>query len=291
MNKHIVAGVSAFLISLLLCGCSQFQNQMAKTTSKMAKLDNFRVETEILLETTTTIGGQKLTGSASVTGDMDVQTDPLLVRTDMQLEALGSRFPLQFYISKDYATIEFYDYSQDRPIESSTITLVTARKPKITQALKLLIRCGDYFDDPVSDEVNGRTVKRYDGLLPDEYVEAALILLNLKEADGNENEDAEERLTAEEKLTALREREEAGEAEAEDVAGLPAAIWVDEENMIVQVSVDISSFAQEIMDNLLALADEEYDLDGLVLDMEIRKMEATLTLSDFNSLETMKIPE
>ncbi len=290
--KQLILWLLAAMCCTALCGCSQFQNQMAKTTSKMAKLENFHVETEIRMDTLMTVGRQKLHGNAVVSGGMNVQTDPLLVKTDMLLDALGSEFPLQFYISKDYATIELYDYSADRPIESGTVSLVTAKKPKTTQALKLLIRCGDFFEDPVKDEVNGETVRRYDGLLPDEYIEDALVLLNLKEADEAEAGTEEVRMTAEEKLEELRRKAAAGEPEEEpSVSGLPAAIWVNEENMIVQVRVDISSFIQGIMDDLLALVDDNYDLDGLILGIEIQTMEATLTLSDFDSLEIMKIPE
>ena len=92
------------VLCLMLSGCGTFQVQMAKTTTRMAKLDNFHADVEAYAETRMNIGGQKIRMDAVVTGGFDMALDPLLIKTDLHLSTLGVERDLRLYIQKEYDT-------------------------------------------------------------------------------------------------------------------------------------------------------------------------------------------
>lgn len=282
--------VTALLMLLLLClgltGCGAFQMQMAKTTTRMAKLESFHTEAEIWLEALLTIGGQKVRMEAEVLGGFDTETDPLLIKTDLHLTTLGVERDLRYYIQKDYNTWNIYSWNEFENIDRVSVEESSAKRTRTTQALKLLIKCGESFADPVDDTVNGMPAKRYDGLFPDEYVDEALVLLDLKEAENvQESPAVTENADSETASTDVSDNEDG------HVSGLPGSIWVNEDDMIVQVDVDLAVFMQKLMDEAIQKLLEEYDLDGLVLDTELKSMDARLTFSNFNAVEKLSLPE
>ena len=168
-----------------LAGCGAFQTQMAKTTTKMARLSSFHTDVDLVGIGTAKIGEDPVRLKIRVTGGMDIETDPVLIKVDGKLAAFGQEWDLQFYIQKDYDTLSFYPYASDRIFDRLSQTEAVPKRAKTVQALKLLIKCGDYFLDGVPDTINGVSVKRYDGYLPKELVDQALVLLDLKDEEEN----------------------------------------------------------------------------------------------------------
>lgn len=314
--------VIAFCIPL--CGCGAFQTQMAKTTTKMANLDSFHADVDIELDTLTTIGGQELHLASTVTGGFDFESDPLLVQTDLLLDAFGQQNRVQCFIQKEYDTVRIIPWSDDRLFRELSLTMNAAKRIKVLQALKLLIKCADTFSDPVEDTLDGIIVKRYDGLFPQEYVDEALILLDLKEAEPESDAEvtaspvppspipaspaaASSEVTAsvsevseenpsnpassEEDSSDLELSEEGSPAPEEGPVGIPGSIWVGKDDMIVQVQIDVADFAQTVTDDFLDQFLDEYDLDGLELSVLLKSMSAKIHFSQFNEVEKLVLPE
>lgn len=287
IRRLLFFGLSLVLL-LGLCGCGAFQTQMAKTTSRMGKLQSFHGDVDIRLETLTTVGGQDLHLSATVTGGFDFESDPLIVKTDMMLETLGREIGLKFYLVKDFDTVSILPWDDGRAFRDLSLTMNAAKRIKTLQALKLLIKCSDSFSEPVPDTVSGAPALRYDGIFPDEYVNEALVLLDLKEA--------EESLPATIPSQAVSGSGSIGSTDTgsrveEPVSGIPGSIWVGEDDMITQVEIDIASFCQDIVDEWLEELLDEYDLDGLELKTQLQSMICRITFSDFNSVEKLVLPD
>ena len=288
---------------LTLSGCGAFQVQMAKTTTRMAKLDNFHADVEAYAETLMNIGGQKIRVNAIVTGGFDMGLDPLLLRTDLHLSTLGVERDLRLYIQKEYDTWTFAPWDEERLIDEATIEERSAKRTRAVQALKLLIKCGDFFLDPVDDTVNDIPARRYDGILPEEYVNEALVLLNIMEeepetpaeADGKNaapssavpsDENDAEQTTGGETETG----EDPGDTESMP-EGIPTSIWVNDDGMIIQVDLDLAGFLQNLLDGGLEDLLTDYDLDGLILESELKYIDVRLTFSQFDEVSSLRLPD
>ena len=308
-RRKITGCLLLFVMCLSFSGCGAFQVQMAKTTTRMAKLDSFHIDAEVYVGSMMNIGEQIIRMDATVTGGLDAETEPFLIRSDLHLETLGVERDLRFFIRKEYDTWDIVPWDEDRLIDGASIQERSAKRNRTTQALKLLIKCRDYFEDPVDDTVNGVHARRFDGVFPDEYVDEALILLNLKEpepspdpadeaaagaaAEAQTETDTEVRTvesTAAPAEAAGQAGEDAGEGEEETVSGLPGSIWINDDDMIVQVDVDLAGFLQRLMDQGLEQLLSEYDLDGLNLSGELQYVDARLTFSMFNEVPALKMP-
>lgn len=322
--RRITGCLLLFGLCFVLTGCGAFQAQMAKTTTRMAKLENFHVDAEAYLGTLMDIGGQLIRMEATVTGGFDAETDPMLLKTDLHLETLGVERDLRFFIQKEYDTWRFIPWDETRQVNQMSVEERSAKRDRTVQALKLLIKCGDYFADPVDDEVNGLHARRYDGVLPEEIVDEALVLLNVKENEDSSQSRPEEESSAANAAEIVQEGEtaasgnettadekdetekadgtsgtgdnaETGEAaedtEAQMPKGLPVSIWINDEDMIVQVDVDLMVFLQNLIEQGLEQLLTEYDLDGLILDAQLQFVDARLTFSQFDELEPLRLPE
>ena len=299
-GKRIIR-LLAILLTLCVCvplaGCGAFQTQMAKTTTRMSKLQSMHVEVLAAEKMRVNVGNQNIRVNTIITGGLDIETDPITVKTDLLLRTLGVERDVKAILQLDYDTLSIWPYDSDSTLERMSFTMKDAKRLKIVQALKLLIKCGDYFLDPVEDTVNGMPAKRYDGLFPDEYVEEALVLLDLKEAPEKEpvkpaaERAAEAGSTDEAQNVNTAEIQSGADAEDETEIGLPGSIWVGEDDMILQVDVDLSGFLQSLSDEFLRKLLETYDLDGLVLEAEIESLDARLTFSQFDAVEKIVIPE
>ena len=72
---------------------------------------------------------------------------------------------------------------------------------------------------------------------------------------------------------------------------LPGSIWVNGEDQIVRVEMDLAMFLQELFDEGLTELLNEFDLGGLKLDAEIRSVPARLTFSGFDEYNLLRLPE
>ena len=295
-NRRIVTGLLLLaVVCFTLSGCGAFQVQMAKTTTRMAKLDNFHADVEAYAEALMNIGGQKIHMAATVTGGFDAELDPLLLRTDLHLSTLGVERDVRMYIQKEYDTWTFAPWDEERLIDEATIEERSAKRSRAVQALKLLIKCGDFFLDPVDDMVNDLPARRYDGILPEEYVNEALVLLNIMEEEpetadsGEETPEASSDHTQEESGTEENGTEESTEENQPE--GIPASIWVDDDGMIIQVDVDLAQFLQNLLDGGLEDLQTDYDLDGLILESELKYVDVRLIFSEFDAVPALRLPD
>lgn len=278
------------VLCLMLSGCGTFQVQMAKTTTRMAKLDNFHADVEAYAETRMNIGGQKIRMDAVVTGGFDMALDPLLIKTDLHLSTLGVERDLRLYIQKEYDTWTFAPWDEERLIDKATIEERSAKRSRAVQALKLLIKCGDFFLDPVDDTVNDIPAHRYDGVLPEEYVNEALVLLNIME----EEEAAQQNTGDDAEVSSADPAENTAEGEASEESvpeGIPTSIWVNDDGMIIQVDVDLAGYLQKLMDGGLEILLTDYDLDGLILASELKYIDVRLTFSQFDEVPALRLPD
>lgn len=287
----------ALLLALCLglAGCSAFQMQMAKTATRMSKLKSFHTEVEAYVGTLFDVGGQKIRMEGTVTGGLDTTVDPAVVRTDLLLETLGVRREMRFDVWRENGEWRFAPWGEG-PASSSAgagASSAAASTNSVTEALNLLIRCEEYFADPVENTVDGVLTKRYDGVIPEAFLDEALGLLNLSPRPGAAAaaEPAPDGAAPESNAAEIIPDDTASGTAADTVTepaapavprGLPVSIWIDPEDRIVQVDADLTLFLRDMMDRGLDRLLLEYGAADLDLSQELQFVDTRLTFSRFD---------
>ena len=127
---------------------------------------------------------------------------------------------------------------------------------------------GAEFKEAGTEEINGSTATRYDGVITQEGLETVL------EASG-----------------VLDQYESMGIEGMDDLLGemgdLPMSIWIDNESGLpVKYEMDMAVMMQNLMDKLMA-EDPEVAGENLTVD----KCSLVMTCSDFNTIDSIEIPE
>ena len=73
--------------------------------------------------------------------------------------------------------------------------------------------------------------------------------------------------------------------------GIPTSIWVNDDGMIIQVDLDLAGFLQNLLDGGLEDLQTDYDLDGLILESELKYIDVRLTFSQFDEVSSLRLPD
>ena len=300
--KNRWRGTLCLLLILALClglsGCSAFQMQMAKTANRMSKLKSFQTDVEAYVGTLFDVGGQKIRMEGAVTGGLDVDCDPPVVRTDLVLETLGVERAMRFDVWRENGEWRFAPWGEGPALPSAESGARASEEEKSswTEVLNLLGRCQEYFAGPVENTVNGVLTKRYDGVIPAALLDEALGLLELsprpdapavpEDAPGDADADANAaEIIPDDTAPADSEAAEAAEAPPAETGdalrGLPVSIWIDPEDRIVQVDADLTLFLRDVADRGMERLLTEYGAADLDLSQELQFADTRLTFSRF----------
>ena len=61
--------------------------------------------------------------------------------------------------------------------------------------------------------------------------------------------------------------------------------------MIIQVDLDLAGFLQNLLDGGLEDLLTDYDLDGLILESELKYIDVRLTFSQFDEVSSLRLPD
>ena len=61
--------------------------------------------------------------------------------------------------------------------------------------------------------------------------------------------------------------------------------------MIIQVDVDLAQFLQNLLDGGLEDLQTDYDLDGLILESELKYVDVRLIFSEFDAVPALRLPD
>ena len=252
-----------FSLALTLSGCGSFQTQMMKTVYKMSRLESFHANVNVDMEIALDLSGQEITTDALITGGIDIETDPLVMQTDLKLSVLGVEKDLVYTIVQEGDTLTVYPGGSDAGKEKMVFQSEKAKPQSIIQIMKLAARWSEYFTEPMDDTVNGEAAKRYDGVLPQALAEELMAWIN-------------------------------GEGTSSETSGngrFPLSIWVNDDDLIVRVRTDLAVFlkglVEEQMENML----DQYGLGGLDVGMELKSVDTDIVLSQFNAVAPIALPE
>ena len=250
-------------MTLALSGCGSFQTQMLRTAYKMSKLKSFHADVNVDMEIALDLSGQEVSADALVTGGVDVQTDPLIIQTDLKLSVLGVEKDLIYTIVQKGDTLVVHPGGSDSGEETIVIQSEEVKPQSILQLTKLAARWSEYFTEPMDDAVNGEPARRYDGVLPQALAEELMGWLNGESETSEESENGR----------------------------FPLSIWVNDDDYIVRVRTDLAVFLRDLVGEQMETMLEQYGLGGMDISMELKSVDTDIVLSQFNAVAPIAVPE
>ena len=230
----------------------------------MSKLQSFHTDVDMTMNLMLDVGGQEIATDVKVTGGVDTETNPLLIKADLIINILGVDQELSFYIRMEGNVLKAYPYNGGKLSEPIVLNnnSNSGNQLSVTDLIKLALRLSSYFEDKGTEYIDGTAAKRYDGQIPDEDIDEIMNYLNLH----------------------------SGGSLHKSSGTLPVSFWIDNNDRIVRLQTDMAVVAQNLADGWLEALLNEYHLTGLNVDLNLRSMDSILTLSEFDSIDDISFP-
>ena len=253
-------------LALPACGQESFESAMARAIREMQDVESMHVDMSAEIDMSLSLEGESLELPLAMDMSMDSYTEPLLAHADMDMSLLGQDFSVEYYIEQGGEGLSAYasaDGASWAPMELDEASL---GQFSAADSVAFYLRCASAFEKAGEEEINGSTASRYEGEVPADMLSEAL-----------------ERSGAYGMLESVGLDESAGVSGSE--AGLELTIWLDEETGLpVRYEIDMAALMDELMETALAAVSMEIDVD-------IGEACVSVTLSDFNGIDAIEIPE
>ena len=253
-------------LALPACGQESFESAMARAIREMQDVESMHVDMSAEIDMSLSLEGESLELPLAMDMSMDSYTEPLLAHADMDMSLLGQDFSVEYYIEQGGEGLSAYasaDGASWAPMELNEASL---GQFSAADSVAFYLRCASAFEKAGEEEINGSTASRYEGEVPADMLSEAL-----------------ERSGAYGMLESVGLDESAGVSGSE--AGLELTIWLDEETGLpVRYEIDMAARMDELMETALAAVSREIDVD-------IGEACVSVTLSDFNGIDAIEIPE
>lgn len=280
--KRLLALVLVLAMALSLSACGGFAGSMVRAVRKLEKLDSLRMDTDVQINMSLSMLGMSTPVDMSASGTSDINTDPLKVKSDLNLDLglLGITREILSYCERQgdgyilYLSPDGESWSRQtlEPSESS------AGKGKIS--LSAVLALANRFEKTGTVTVRGSEATAYEGVIKAEEINLAM------EQSGG--------------MDSLREAL-GGDEDFSFTGSVPVTVALDNKSgMIVMVSLDLTEIMQDLMpltmDRVMASVAEEagmggMDLSALGLELNVDSATVTETLYDFDAVGPIEIPE
>ena len=255
-------------------GCVGKNNEDAIKTAQEKLADITSMSYDMTMNMEMSAEGQSMKMSTTATVDQIV--DPLQMKMDMIMDMgeLGATQALAYIVSEndqyvEYIGMDFGDGNMEwQKMELGNLEDQIAQYDGKASS-DLYLSSAENFKEKGKETINGSEATRYDGVIP--------------EGDINKVMEASGALS---QFSALGINEEDLEAMVKDLGKMAISIWIDNESSYpVKYEIDMTDIMQSLMSNMMKT------MGGEEMELTIDKMFLSMTLSNFNGVEKIEIPE
>ena len=271
LKKVLAIGLAAVMtVGFAACSGGGTAEDIMKTAQeKLADIKSMSYDMDMTM--TMTMQGQSM--ESSTKGTAVYNSDPMAMKMDMTVEAAGQSVAMQMYAAQEGDNYVMY-MTQDGGATWMKQTLSDAAQLEQYNAqasMDLYLKRIDSFKEAGTEKINGSDAVKYEGVIANDSMNEVMA------ASG-----------AAEMLTQIGISESDAAAMYQDLGDLPVSIWIDKESSIpVKYEMDMTTMMQTLMGKVLESMGASADEAGLTVD----KVFMTMTLSDFNNVENIEIPE
>lgn len=272
LSKCLAAGiVLALALALTACGgTSSAEDIMVRAQEAFDDIHSMHYSID--MDMAFSAEGESI--SMKTTAEADCVVDPMALDMDMTVDMMGLfDMTLKMYLVQDGDSFITYTGIDDGEGGMSWSKEVMDNMGEMAQydgqaSMKVYLDNISSFKEAGTEEINGVTAVRYDGVIAQDSLKEVL------EASGT-----------------LEQYESMGIEGLDDLLSemgdLPVSIWIDPDTCLpVKYEMDMTKMMQSMMDKLLA-ADEE----TAETEMTVDKCAIVMLCSDYNAIDSIEIPQ
>ena len=272
LTKTLAAGV-VLALTLALCACGGSDSPEDALTRAQAAFEDVKsMHYTIDMDMGFTADGESIEMTTSAEADCIV--DPMMMEMDMTMDMMGLfDMDLKMFVVQDGSSYTMYTGMDNGDgtmswAKESLDDLGNIAQYNGKASMDIYLENGSNFKEVGTEDVNGVSAVRYDGVITQDSLQAVM------EASG-----------------VLEQYETLGLEGMEDLLSemgdLPVSIWLDPDtDLPVKYEMDMTEMMQNMMNKLLAEEEETADV-GFTVD----KCVIVMVCSDYNAVSTIEIPQ
>jgi len=274
LTKLFAAGtVLALALALAACGGSGDDSPEAVLTRAQEAMEDITsMHYTLDMDIGMTAEGQSF--DITSTGEADCITEPMMLDMDLNMSMAGLLdMDMKMYLTQggdDYVVYTgIGDDEGGMTWTKETMSDLSALAQYNGQAsMELYLENGTDFQKVGTEEINGASATRYDGVITQESLEAVM------DASGVMDQFSALGLEGMEDLYS-------------EMGNLPVSIWIDDQSDLpVKYEMDMTEMMQNMINKLLASEEETAGME-----MSIDRCTMVMVCSDFNSIDAIQIPQ
>lgn len=277
--KKAIALLLALAMVLCLSACGSFEKKMAKSAAKMSQLDSMHMDMDMEVSFGLSLMGQSVDTEMTMEMAMDINTEPLAVKMDIDIGAMGMKQSLQAYVISENGTRRTY-VSDDAGATWQQGKLdddgIGASNVSVKDSLELLSKWAESFAEDGEEKINGSAAAKYTGVITAENLREAMELTGAADA-------IESSLDME------------LDTDLDGMGSIPVSVWIDKKSgMVVRMDMDMTEMMQgimtEIMDEAVSQSMEEAGLSDIPVEVDISEAKISMEYSQFDNVPAIELP-
>lgn len=264
---RILAAAIALLLAISLSACGDsFESAMARALSEMQDVESLHMDMVMSLDMSLSAEGQTIDLPISMDMSMDTINEPLTAHATMNMNVMQQPVGVEYYLEQSGENYQMYA-NMDGGWESMSMDETELGQFSAVDGVEFYLQCASAFEKVGEEEVRGATASRYDGEIPADMLAEAL-----------------ERSGAYSMVEGLGVSEDSTEGLT---SGMGLSIYLDNETGLpVRYDIDMTDLMREMMEATLAAVGA-----GDAMSWEIGEASVSVTLSDFNGIDAIEIPD
>lgn len=265
---RILAAAIALLLAISLSACGDsFESAMARALSEMQDVESLHMDMVMSLDMSLSAEGQTIDLPISMDMSMDTINEPLTAHATMNMNVMQQPVGVEYYLEQSGENYQMYANMDGGGWESMSMDETELGQFSAVDGVEFYLQCASAFEKVGEEEVNGATASRYDGEIPADMLAEAL-----------------ERSGAYSMVEGLGVSEDSTEGLT---SGMGLSIYLDNETGLpVRYDIDMTDLMREMMEATLAAVGA-----GDAMSWEIGEASVSVTLSDFNGIDAIEIPD
>ena len=265
---RILAAAIALLLAISLSACGDsFESAMARALSEMQDVESLHMDMVMSLDMSLSAEGQTLDMPISMDMSMDTINEPLTAHATMNMNVMQQPVGVEYYLEQSGENYQMYANMDGGGLESMSMDETELGQFSAVDGVEFYLQCASAFEKVGEEEVRGATASRYDGEIPADMLAEAL-----------------ERSGAYSMVEGLGVSEDSTEGLT---SGMGLSIYLDNETGLpVRYDIDMTDLMREMMEATLAAVGA-----GDAMSWEIGEASVSVTLSDFNGIDAIEIPD
>ncbi len=278
--KKLMAALFAMVLLVAMTACSPqmtLEQKIQKALDNIAGMKNVDAGMNMDIE----MGMMGMTISMQMKGDIVTFTDPMKMKMDMTVSALGQEQTLQMYARETDGAITTYandgtgwtaqQLSQEE-FDAQYSSSMNGSADVFLKAMK------DFTQAEGTEEINGRKTIKVEGTISGTDIAEALKASGMMDAMGSE-------------MGAADLDTEQLEALTKDMSGMKITLWLDDAKYVpVKIEMDMAEMMSSLIEKAMEEATSQSGSD-LDLSMSISKCLVEITYDKINDAEDFDIPQ